>query len=296
MGQSKQAGGRPALPPAVERTMGALCSVIEDEMKAAGLADWVEAVYVYGSVALGAYVEQSSDIDFVGIIRTGPTEAHIGALEAAHRRFAAELPNADVMGAYVTRDQLGRGADELGAVPAYFDRRLRSDGTGTDLNGVTWWILKHNGLRVYGTDIPFDYETPVEPLVDEVIRNMNSYWFGWIGRLEAKLVELELVQGGGREELELPADRLDSAIEWCVLGMLRQLYTVKEKGITSKIGAGAYGLQAMPERWHPLIREAVAIKRGEPRPPESSWSSNREKLRELVALLREIHAACNAKQ
>jgi hypothetical protein len=68
------------------------------------------------------------------------------------------------------------------------------------------------------------------------------------------------------------------------------LYTIRERDVTSKLGAGEFGLRVMPEHWHPLIREAMAVKRGE---PERHYASQRDRLRELVELLRHIHAECN---
>ena len=65
------------------------------------------------------------------------------------------------------------------------------------------------------------------------------------------------------DEHTVPLERNDFAVEWCTLGMLRQFYTIREHDVTSKIGAGEYGLTLLPERWHGLIREAIAMERGE---------------------------------
>jgi predicted nucleotidyltransferase len=267
------------LPTTVEKTMGLLCNALEARMPG-----WIESVYVYGSVALGAYVEHSSDIDFIAIVRGRPDSGHIRMMEEAHEELERAMPGSDIMGAYLTREQLGKPAAEIGAVPAYFEKKLHNDGKGTDLNPVTWWILKRNGIRVYGREIPFAYETPAESLIDYVIRNMNSYWLGWVNRLAARLDATDL------SERDISAGMIDKAVEWCSLGMLRQLYTIRERDVTSKLGAGEFGLRVMPEHWHPLIREAMAVKRGE---PERHYASQRDRLRELVELLRHIHAECN---
>jgi hypothetical protein len=46
-------------------------------------------------------------------------------------------------------------------------------------------------------------------------------------------------------------------IEWGVLGVTRLFYTFKEKDMTSKLGAGEYALQTVPEKWHKIINEAM---------------------------------------
>ncbi|MNI78514.1 hypothetical protein D3C73_1348930 [compost metagenome] len=72
--------------------------------------------------------------------------------------------------------------------------------------------------------------------------------------------------------------------------MLRQLYTVKEHDITSKIGSGIYGLKELPDQWHGLVHEAIAIKR---RKSTRYYISQLDRLTDLVALLRFIHFEAN---
>ena len=54
-------------------------------------------------------------------------------------------------------------------------------------------------------------------------------------------------------------------MEWSVLGMLRQYYTLSERSVVSKIGAGQYALTHLPPHWHPVIREALRIRMKESR-------------------------------
>ncbi|KIL42194.1 hypothetical protein SD70_03005 [Gordoniibacillus kamchatkensis] len=253
------------------------------ESLAARLPGALEAIYLYGSTALGAYVEGSSDIDFIAVVRRAPARSDMQAIAEAHGEIERELAGTDLMGAYITRNDLGKQPPELSGFLTYFNKQLHDDGTGADLNPVTWWVLQKHGIRVYGDDVPFAYEVPEDKLADYVIDNMNTYWAGWIDRL----AQHESKQPA---ELDTQAQRLDQAVEWCVLGMLRQLYTVSECGVTGKIGAGTYGLTVLPERWHPLIREAMAIKR---RRAEREYGSQQARLRDLVELLRAIRTEGN---
>jgi len=46
----------------------------------------------------------------------------------------------------------------------------------------------------------------------------------------------------------------DQELQWCMTGMLRQFYTLCEYEIISKVEAGNYAIDVMPERWHHIIR------------------------------------------
>jgi hypothetical protein len=112
------------------------------------------------------------------------------------------------------------------------------------------------------------------------VGNQNTYWVGWI-------VRLTLNNDSNHESV---TKQLDEAVEWCALGMLRQLYTVKEHDIKSKIEAGFYGIQIIPQQWHRLVQEAINIKQLR---PGRFYSNNVERLTDLVALLRYIHFEAN---
>jgi hypothetical protein len=69
-----------------------------------------------------------------------------------------------------------------------------------------------------------------------------------------------------------------------------ELYTIRESDVTSKIGDGEYGLRLLPDRWHLLIREAVAIKGGK---TVSEYGSQLTRLRDFVGLFKWFHAESN---
>jgi len=268
------------LPSTVELTINKLTRALQ--LRVPGL---VQSVYLYGSVALDAYVEGTSDIDFVAIV-TKPLTAELQqGIAEAHRDVEFELPKTDLMGAYLQQEQLGLPAPAIRPLTVYYEKTLHTDGHGADLNPVTWYTLKHYGLCVYGPAAALEYDASIEPLLRYVIRNMNGYWLGWVRRLEERLGDPNLSCCDS-----LVQDMMDEAVEWCVLGMLRQLYTIREHGITSKLGAGEYGLRIVPAQWRGLIVEAVAIKRRE---PLRLYESQQQRLRELVELLRYVHAESN---
>ncbi|RCW40570.1 nucleotidyltransferase domain-containing protein [Paenibacillus prosopidis] len=265
------------LPALVQKTMYRLCSSLSTR------SSNIESVYLYGSVALKDYIEGSSDIDFLAIVRKPPTQSDIQAILSAHEEVEVEIPNTDIMGAYILLDDLGKKPSEISSLLNYYNKQLHTNGEGADLNPITWWILKKHGIRMYGSELTFDYDIEINSLLGYVISNLNSYWVNWIDRLESKLSSVNLSD-------HINAERLDSAVEWCTLGMLRQLYTIKEHNITSKIGAGYYGIKELPEKWHGLIHEAISIKRLK---PNHYYGSQIERLTDLVALLKFLHLEAN---
>jgi predicted nucleotidyltransferase len=267
------------LPEFVNTTMSKLCESLENR-----LTETVESVYVYGSTALNAYIEGSSDIDFIALVNRTLTESDIRMITEAHEEIEKEIPGLDIMGAYIKREDLGKSVGEIAPFPTYIDKKIHTNGFGSDLNPVAWWVLRKHGICVYGQDLPFNYEISVDELIQYVIKNMNTYWVGWIDRLEHKLTST------GLSEETVQLEELDFAIEWCVLGMLRQYYSIREQDVTSKIGAGEYGLTHLPKRWHGLIRESIVIKRRE---HAREYDSKLRRLHDLVELLRFIHTESN---
>lgn len=267
------------LPDKVKITMDKLCTTLERR-----LTGTIKAAYVYGSTALGDYIEGSSDIDFIAVIQQPLSSMDIQAIREAHEEVEYSLPGTDIMGAYLTQEDLGKSFNDISSVVTYYNKQVHTGGKGADLNPVTWWVLKNDGILVYGLDIPFSYEITIETLIDYVLGNMNSYWSNWIERLEKQLQDPEL------SEQTIKVDELDEAVEWCVLGMLRQLYTIKERGVTSKTGAGRYGMSSLSDRWHGLIQEAIAIKC---RKAERVYDSQLKRMSELVEFLRFLYLESN---
>lgn len=268
----------------VHAVMGSLCSELE-----ARLPGMVEAVYLYGSAALGAYIEGSSDIDFIAVVNRPPSAGDIAEIGKAHEALEHTAPGVDIMGTYMRRVQLGQPFDPASPCPTYFNKQLHTDGTGADVNPVTWFILKHHGIQVYGQPHPLALDVPADALAAYVIANMNDYWAGWIDRLSEQSRRFE-AESSGLPVPETLREQLDKAVEWSVLGMLRQWFTIRENGVTSKVGAGLYGLERLPEFWHPLIREAIAVKG---LLPERHYESQPERLRDLVQLLEWIRSDSN---
>jgi hypothetical protein len=202
-------------------------------------------MYLHGSLALGAFDPRLSDIDFISITsrRCGATD--IDSLRAIHDTLRLRYPQAQLEGSYLQWDDLGRFEDTIPPYPHIHDGVFQASGY-FDINAVTWWVLKHRGIAVVGPPSEqFDYQVDWDDLIAKMHHNMNTYWASYTTnpRRIAWLLS-------------------DYGIQWAVLGVLRQFYTFREHAITSKIGAGAYGLEHAPRQWRRLIQEAINIRAG----------------------------------
>ena len=72
-----------------------------------------EACYLHGSIALNAFNERLSDIDFVTVLRRSPTPQEIIHLEKIHQILSTTHPNWTLDGSYLQWNDLGRLPDEI---------------------------------------------------------------------------------------------------------------------------------------------------------------------------------------
>lgn len=120
------------LPKGIEQIVSMLCSSINEQTPI------IDSVYLYGSVALGDYIEGSSDIDFIAILRNPPSETDIKVIASSHRKLEAEIMNTDIMGAYLLEKDLGKPHSQINPLITYYDRQLNENGKNADINPITW--------------------------------------------------------------------------------------------------------------------------------------------------------------
>lgn len=205
--------------------------------------DLTEACYLHGSIALDAFNERLSDIDFITVLRRSPTPQDIIRLEKIHQILATTYPNWTLDGSYLQWHDLGRLPDAIDPSPYVADGVFHSQGY-RDINLVTWWVLKHYGIAILGVSPQaLSFTVSWDELVARMYDNLNSYWRNWT-----------------RSPIRLSQLLTDYGVQWAVLGILRLWYAFCENKITSKTGAGRYALSHLPARWHPLIQEAINLR------------------------------------
>ncbi|ALC90746.1 hypothetical protein AM500_13830 [Bacillus sp. FJAT-18017] len=216
----------------------------------------MEGLYIHGSIALNAYVDDSSDIDFITVTNRPLTEKDSDSLSFIHSHIAKKYKKPEMDGVYILWEDLGKlyknSIDFNYNYPFYNNKKL-SIGNYFNFNPVTWWVLKKKGIKIIGTDPKdFQFEIQSKELFSYVLENMNTYWVNRIQLAEDSIDDL----------LNLPTEKIDFEIEWFVLGLLRQFYTLKEYDIVSKLDAGVYGLKEVPVEWHDIIKEAMNLRMG----------------------------------
>jgi hypothetical protein len=231
-----------ALPESVQPVLSDYIALVHEELP--GL---LTGVYLQGSLALNAFNPGLSDVDFISITSRRCAAADIDSLRAIHHQLIQRYPSVQLEGCYLLAEDVGRFEDAMPPHPFIHDGVLQASGYH-DINAVTWWILKHRGIAVCGPPPDqFDIQIDWESLLAKMHHNLNSYWASFTSNPQRMAWLLN-----------------DYGVQWAVLGVLRQFYTFRERAITSKAGAGIYGLEHTPQQWHQLIQEAINIRAGSP--------------------------------
>ena len=259
------------LPPAAQAVLRAYRDLLGDA--APGL---VTGLYLYGSLALDAFSPQLSDIDFVAVTSRRCAPGDLAALEKVHSALLGRFPRPFMEGNYVIAEDMGRLREALPPLPHVVEGVLHPSGY-RDISLVNWWVLRERGVVVWGLPVAdYGYTIGWGELLAAMYENLNSYWAG--GTVSPRALAWLLT---------------DEGVEWSVLGVLRLFYTFRERDIASKAGAGQYGLEHLPARWHGLIRYALRRRLGQPPAP---YRSRIARALETRAFVRSVIATCNAER
>jgi hypothetical protein len=205
----------------------------------------VEGLYVVGSYALDDWQPGRSDIDIVAVLAEPATDEDFGGLRTAHALLNEHQPRPYINGPYVAwSDLLSAPATGLHR-PWMLDGELHHDGDSFEINPITWYTLATYGVTVRGPAAEkLNIWHEVEDRVRFVIDNLSTYWH----QLAESVVEA----------CEQPDSSFDLAsFEWCALGALRLHYTAFTGDVTSKRGAGEYGIVVTPDYLHDVLLAAL---------------------------------------
>ncbi len=210
----------------------------------------IEGLYVVGSFALGDWHPGRSDIDLVAITAEPASDADFGLLQTAHALLDERQPLPHIDGPYLAwADLISPPATGLHR-PWTLDGQLHHDGECFEINPVNWYTLARYGVTVRGADPEkLNIWHEVEERVRFVVDNLRTYW---------KQLAESVVSA-----CEEPAASFEPVLfEWCALGALRLHYTAFTGDVTSKRGAGEYGIVVTPDYMHDTLRAALAVRAG----------------------------------
>jgi hypothetical protein len=143
------------------------------------LGDALTGIYLHGSIALDAFDERSSDIDFVAVIERELTPQEISAIGNLHRRLCLNRWGRRMDGIYAVRNDLALpDAPRFAHVHHGWLRRSMHR-----LPVTARLLLHERGVVVAGPPAQ-DLFTPV-PLAllhEEMQFNLNTYWAGKTAR------------------------------------------------------------------------------------------------------------------
>ncbi len=207
---------------------------------------WV-GTYVNGSLALGDFRPETSDVDFLVAVSGELPEDDVLALAAMHARLRARGGEwaCRLEGSYIPLAALRRQDPAHAWPPA-----LRADGTfAVDGHGPEWVIQRHI-LREHGRVVAGPPPgTLIDPVTTEDLKravrdNLREWWAPMVG---------------DPSHLATPEYRA-----YAVLTMCRSLYTLETGAIATKPAAARWAASRLDATWAPLIEGAIAWRPGQP--------------------------------
>jgi hypothetical protein len=211
--------------------------------------DLIQGLHLIGSIADSDFRPGKSDLDFVAVLSRELTDDDAEALVVVHRSYRTDptLPSLD--GVWLTEAELRAGPDAVADGPTSQQGDFVVMARG-NRNPVTWFSLPDAVTLIGELDRDALWQDR-ERLISWVRENARSYWRRWLAS----------ASGFSPEGLAMLGRAMPM---WGVLGISRLHYTKATGKIASKSTAGEWALAAFDPRWHQIIEEALAYRRGEP--------------------------------
>jgi hypothetical protein len=207
----------------------------------------VVGLYVCGSLALGDYRPDRSDIDAVVVVSEMPTAPQRALIAEVHRVVATRID-----GPYLTANAIAGPPDAVGQVPFHVDGNFEV-GECHEVSPITWAILAAQAITVRG-EPPTALGVRADAAAVRAFSaaNLRGYWLSW-ARTIVSLIE------GTADDDTVEARML----EWGVLGAARVHCAATTGQVISKQDAGAYALDTFGDEWRRVIELALASRAGE---------------------------------
>lgn len=212
----------------------------------------IVGLYLTGSVALGDFRPQCSDVDFVGVLDRVPTDDDLAALADVH---AGLTPRRPYDGFYLSRSTLDHPATagQQDPPPTYartHDGVFSVDQPGSELEPVLCLELGRYGIPVRRAAVAAGLPDP-ERLRTWLLGNLAGYW----------TTRTEQVHAGIQDRAG-DAPTFGDSVAWIVLGPARVHFTLATGDVTTKSRAADYIARHFPP-WAELAERCRRHRHGE---------------------------------
>lgn len=208
------------------------------------LTDQLVGMYLHGSLAIGDFNPDTSDIDFLVVTGNKISEQCMASLMAMHSRIASidSTWSSELEGSYIPRDAVRR----YNPADCHHPRLERGETLRIESHDSDWviqrHIIYHHGVVIAGPP-PKDLIDPVLP--DDVRQAVLDLLWWW----ELQLADTSLIQVSGYRT-------------YAILTMCRILYTLEHGTIVTKPTAAHWAEDTLGERWSDLIGKALRWRSG----------------------------------
>ncbi len=217
--------------------VSALVEALLDGVREA-LGENLAGFYLCGSLALGGFDPETSDVDVLVVTGRPVSDAEFAALKALHERLPAEGNDfsLDYDVYYIDRGTIRRFKEGQRHVKVGLGEPF-----GWSDHRPNWvlerWTVRERGVTVTGPDP----KTLIDPISTAQIREAVG------DELRKRVVHW--ADGSWPHEVLLHRGAQVFEIET----VCRALYTIESGELTTKRQAVSWGLDALPEPWHALL-------------------------------------------
>jgi len=225
--------------------------VLLDDVRAV-LGDFFVGMYLHGSLAIGDFDRNRSDIDFLVITSKGLPESLISDLKSMHTRiYESDLEwSARLEAAYIPVDAMRAYSPDGPACPLVNMNKLVNQNEFLVARPEANWVIIRHILYTCGVVItgpPLQtIINPVSPeqLREAVLAQLRHNWTPWLSNSG-------LFLSSGHQP-------------FVVLTMCRALYTLRHSTIATKLRSAEWVIANSDRKWTELIKRAMAWHFGDP--------------------------------
>ncbi|MFP7486388.1 DUF4111 domain-containing protein [Priestia filamentosa] len=235
-------------------------------------SDLIVGIYLYGSISLNGFDAEKSDIDFIVVLSRDLTQEESNNLKFIHKELSLNSLGKRMDGIYIPMNGVGKSNEEL---PPYFYCSSGKIKTGYwDINAITWWMVEHYGIKIYGKEIAeLNFQTNWKKIIENMEYNINTYW---INKAKNRFIFM-----------------FNDMVEFCILTLSRIVSTLEAEKIFTKIEGVRKAEEILPQRWHLLLKEGLRL-RNNPR-TTSFYPARWKRAMECRKLISFTHDLCNRK-